>query len=73
MTNDDFPKGCEIQQFAESQYMLISFNGRYVVTKNTGQKKQVKGADAAAMKRARTFAWRFVEGYERDNYELEPA
>lgn len=50
--------------------IYIKSNGRYVVTKETGQRTYVKGLDEKSFQSARTFAWSFHDGNDRE-YELE--
>jgi hypothetical protein len=57
---DTLPVGCEIE--ATNDRLYLKFDGLYVVTKQTGQRKYIRGTDPVSVQRATRWAWQFAYG-----------
>lgn len=69
MKEKELPNGCTLEVDEADNKIYIKFDGAYVVTQATGQRKWFRGMYAPDQKRACNWAWRFAEGYH-DGYEV---
>ena len=69
MKEKELPSGCTLEIDDASNKIYLKFNGRYVITQETGQKKWFRGILESDQQRARSWAWRFAEGFH-DGYEV---
>lgn len=68
-SEEELPHGYEL--VIEDDKIYIKFGAGFIVAKDTGQRKHVRGTDQAAQKRAVDWAWKFKEGWHSKNYAVE--
>ena len=63
------PDGFQVIPIPKDGKTYITYNGRFVVTKETGSPKFFKGTDEAVIIKASKWIYSFRDGYQ-DKYEI---